>query len=98
MNATAVGQAISSVIVRIGAVLVGIFLIQILVSFTRYQYRLAEHLSMCSHLVKLTGGNIDDVKALAPAMLPFALDFGKMPVSPLQHIVERLIDKLPSSK
>jgi hypothetical protein len=94
----AVAQAISSVIVRVGAVIVGIFLIQILVSFTRYQYRLASHLSMCSYLVTLTGGNADSLATLATAMLPASVDFGKMPVSPVQQIVERVIEKLPLTK
>jgi hypothetical protein len=48
---------LTSSILRIGAVLIGIFLIQILVSFSRYYFKLAKHLSMAAALISLSGVN-----------------------------------------
>jgi hypothetical protein len=82
---------LNSVITRIGAVLVGIFLIQILVGYSRYYYRLAEHLSALSDVVRLSGGNSRKMRDLAAIMLP-AFDFGKMPSSPVQRLFDKSMD------
>jgi hypothetical protein len=79
---------ISSVIIRIGAVLVGIFLIQLMVSFARYYYRLANHLLITSAMVRLSAGNILELKEIAPLLLPTGIDFGKMPVSPVERVLD----------
>ena len=84
---------LTSIIARIGAVLVGIFLIQILVSFARYNYKLSEHLSACADMVRISRGEAGIMKELAPVMLT-ALDFGKMPSSPFQKIVDTSMDTI----
>ena len=95
--------SITSSILRIGAVLIGIFLIQILVSFSRYYFKLAEHLSMSGALIGLTGGKISDLKTAAPLLLPSSIDFGKTPTSPVEKVLEgafgtirELSKKIPS--
>jgi hypothetical protein len=79
---------ISSAIIRIGAVLVGIFLIQLMVGFVRYYYRLANHLLITSAMVRLSAGNILALKEIAPLLLPTGIDFGKMPVSPVERVLD----------
>jgi hypothetical protein len=88
-NAEPISQAISAIVVRIGAVVVGIFLIQILVSFTRYQNRVAEHLVMCAQFVRLARSDAPQMRDLATALLPAALDFGMFDVSLPVLILER---------
>jgi hypothetical protein len=61
---------INTSIVRVGSVLVAIFLIQILVGFSRYYYRIAEHLSACADMVRLSRGDALIIKELAPVLLP----------------------------
>jgi hypothetical protein len=75
---------ISSSIIRIGAVLVGIFIIQIMVTFARYYFRMAEHLSMASALIKLSRGKISKFKVMASLLLPTKLDFGAPPKAPTE--------------
>ncbi len=82
---------LNSIITRIGAVLVGIFLIQILVGYSRYYYRLAEHLSALADIVRLSDGNANVMRDLAAVMLP-AFDFGKMPTSPVQKLFDKSMD------
>jgi predicted PurR-regulated permease PerM len=60
---------VSSTVVRIGAVLVGIFLIQIMVAFARYYYRLANHLLISSAIIRLGGNNISTFKCLSEEFL-----------------------------
>jgi hypothetical protein len=70
---------ISSSVIRIGAVLIGIFLIKIMVTFARYYYKLAEHLSMGAALISLSGGRVAELKVIVPLLLPSKIDFGKAP-------------------
>jgi hypothetical protein len=89
----AFGTLFISIIARIGAVLVGIILIQILVSFARYNYKLSEHLSACADMVRISRGDARIMKELAPVMFT-ALDFGGMPSSPFQKIVDTSMDTI----
>jgi hypothetical protein len=85
------GLVLNTAVVRIGAVLVGIFVIQILTGFCRYYFRLAEHLSACAEVVLLGNGNSKTMTELASVLLP-QFDFGKLPSSPVQKIVESSMD------
>jgi len=79
-------QVLSSItgsVVRVGAVLIGIYLIQIMVTFARYYYKFAEHLSMAAALINLSKGKVADLKTLSPLLLPSTIDFGKAPSSPI---------------
>jgi hypothetical protein len=82
-----------SIIARIGAVLVGIFLIQILVGFSRYNYRLGTHLSECADIVRIGRCDATIMKELAPFMLS-TIDFGKIPSSPFQKMVDKSMDTI----
>ena len=68
--------------------LVGIFLIQIMVGFARYYYRLAEHLRICSLSIRLSQGRVADFEAIIPLMMPSSIDFGKVPHSPIEKLAE----------
>ena len=85
---------ITSSIIRIGAVLIGIFLIQILVTFARYNFKLASHLSMTATLISLTGSNLSDLKSTAPLFMPSGIGFGKEPTSPTEKVFEGAISAI----
>jgi hypothetical protein len=85
---------ITSSIVRIGAVLVGIFVIQILVTFGRYYYKVAEHLGMTATLIMLSEGKPAALKVMAPLLLPSKIDFGNAPTSPLETTVKGAFDTI----
>ena len=94
---------ITSSVIRIGAVLIGIFLIQIMVTFGRYYYKLSEHLSMTAALIELSGGKVADLKVIAPLLLPSKIDFGKAPTSPTEKafdgafgVMRELTKKIPT--
>lgn len=88
----------SSLIIRLGAVAVGIFLMQLLLNFVRYQTRMYFHWFMCAGLVRLSNGHYDTIKELADALMPTSIDFGKIPDSPTDKIIDTvaaLAKKIP---
>lgn len=94
---------LSSSVVRVGAVLVGIFLIQIMVTFARYYYKISDHLFMASALIALSDGKVANLKATAPLLMPMRIDFGKEPTSPIEKVfdsamsaIKELSQKIPT--
>jgi hypothetical protein len=87
---------IGRVIERIGAVVVGIFIIQVMLGFVRYYFRIAEHLSMFANLLRLTEGKVENVAALSAVLLPSSIDFGRIPRSPFEYAFREAVAKLPT--
>jgi hypothetical protein len=83
---------IMSVVARLGAVAVSIFLIQILFSFARYHMRLADHLEAVADALYLGGGNEVATAAFLRAIAPTRIDFGKSPASPTEQVIEAIRD------
>ena len=89
---------LTSSIVRIGAVAIGIFGVQIMFSFARYHARLGEHLECVADALELTGGNVDQLATLISGISPINIDFGKGPSSPIEKVldvVSDLVKKVP---
>ena len=99
-----INQFSAEAIARLGAVAVGIFLIQVFVGIARYYFRMAEHLSACSDAIELTQGDPDKMSRLMSVMNA-SFDFGKVPTSPIQKVVDGAFDvvkditkKIPDAK
>ncbi|WP_299073559.1 hypothetical protein [uncultured Paraglaciecola sp.] len=92
---------VGSGIVRVGAVAVGVYGIQIMFNLARYHMRLSQHLLSTADALELTGGDIEKMDILLKAITPIELDFGKSPASPTEKmsgLVKDLITKIPSPK
>jgi hypothetical protein len=61
---------IGRLIERIGAVVVGIFIIQVMLGFVRYYFRLADHLSMIANLLRVTEEKVENIAAFGAVFLP----------------------------
>jgi hypothetical protein len=85
---------IARLIERIGAVVIGIFIIQLMMGFVRYYFRLADHLSMLANLLRLTEGKVENVAALGAVFLPVSIDFGRVPRSPFESVLRSVVDTL----
>lgn len=83
---------VTSVILRLGAVVLAVFLIQIFVSLTRYRFRVAEHLSLCADALLLSGDDTDKFKILSNTLSAKSFDFGKLPNSPYVEITQAIRD------
>jgi hypothetical protein len=84
---------ISAISTRVGAILLLIFLVQILVPLYRYTARLAAHYDACAdalHLAFACGGTFDhpSFDALVSALLPKTADFGPPPAMPAEEVLK----------
>lgn len=83
---------------KITAIFLAIYLIQILVGFTRYQFKVADHLDAATFALELSSG---DMEAFNKAMTSLSLshiEFGKMPTTVSDkglEIIKEAISKIP---
>lgn len=84
-------QFVLNAIIRIGAIFMALYVMQITVSLSRYHYRLADHLAVTADVLRISAGNANAYKTFATHMLP-KVDFGKMPEPMMQHIATKALD------
>jgi hypothetical protein len=98
-----VSGVVGFLIIRVGAVIIGVFVMQVMIHFVRYNMRMYFHWSMCSSLIKLSRGNHLIINDLAHTLNPSSIDFGKAPVAPTEKMIDgafgalkELAKKIPS--
>ena len=80
---------LSTSITRIGAVLLLVFGAQILISFYRYNLRLAAFYDARADAIELLAdGPIDDLRPLVSSLSADQIDVGKVPKTVTQEIIE----------
>jgi len=89
--------AISSSVARIGAVLIALYLVQILLSLTRYHFRIADHLDSASSSLIISEGDSQSISALAGLLATNHVEFGKAPSPPSEKILE-LVKEIVAAK
>jgi hypothetical protein len=90
-----VGQSI----LRFGSVLLAVYLMQIIVNFTRYHFRIADHLSSVADSLELTSGDITNLGKVVDIVSPKHIDFGAPAKSindNVTSIIKDAISKIPS--
>jgi predicted PurR-regulated permease PerM len=94
-----VQTVISTIVTRIGSVLLLVFLVQILVTLFKYNIRLAGYYdSRADALELLDDGNGPDLERIAAIFASESLDFGKAPPSPAQHAIDLAREIISSTK
>ncbi len=86
------------VIVRVGAVAIGIYAVQIIFNLARYHIRVAHHLEASADAVELCGEGILRLEQIQRVLVPAAIDFGKAPASPSDKVFEilkEMANKIP---
>ncbi len=87
----AIEGVIATSITRIGAVLLAVFMMQILLSFYRYYMRLSSFYGSKIVAVKsLDAGDKEGLNSLISSISLDGIDFGKEPQPPLEKIIELL--------
>ena len=80
---------IASLSTRVGAVLLLIFLVQILVTMYRYQVRLASYYDARADALDIAGkSNVNTLIQIIAALSPEGIEFGKVPKSPGENAVD----------
>ena len=93
---------ISAISTRIGAILLLIFLVQILVPLYRYTTKLSAHYDACADTLRLASVSLDALEfanfgTLLSALSPRGADFGSPPTVPATDLV-RLMTELANKK
>jgi hypothetical protein len=80
-------SAISIIVSRVGAVLILLFLVQILVSLYRYNVRLVSYYRGRAYALQLMKGGVEEkFQALVTALSHPEIDFGKLPKTPAEQL------------
>jgi hypothetical protein len=82
--------------IRIASVIMAVFIINILVSFARYNLRVSNYLDARADCLVITAGDSDKFAALLPSLSVDPLDFMKTPLSPYDTYLATLRGFMPS--
>ena len=96
---TQLASVISAISTRVGAVVLLLFLVQILVPLYRYNIRLSSHYESCADTLELLligemAVPMDLFVRLASSLSPSAVDFGSAPKAPTEQALRLLGDIL----
>jgi hypothetical protein len=88
-------ELISTIATRVGAVLIIVFLVQILVSLYRYNMRLSAYYDARADALELAAGadgrtSLKQFQAACEIIAPDRIDFGREPKSPVANVTELL--------
>ena len=81
--------------IRVAAVIMSVFIVNILVSFARYNLRVANYLDARADCLVITGGEPDKFAALLPSISVDPLDFAKTPMNPYDTYLEAIRGIMP---
>lgn len=80
-------------IIRVGAVLLGLYLIQIFISFAKYQFRITNKLSSATSIIHIAGTDKQLIKVIAPIISTHKIDFVKSNTLSYKQIVKLITEK-----
>ena len=83
-------QSLIDVGLSISSVLIAVFIIQILVGFARYMFRVADHIDSRAAAIQLCKGDPTILKDVVSAMSTEVINFGKLPTTPAESITNTL--------
>jgi hypothetical protein len=90
---------ISTIVTRIGSVFILLFLVQILITFYRYNVRLANYYDARADALQLVGAAKEaTLQNLVSTLSPDVMDFGKMPSTPTEQALELAKEVVKLSK
>ncbi len=84
---------ISLLIIRVGVVLIGLYLIQIFISFAKYQFRIANKLSSATSIIHFAGIDKQLIEVIAPIISTHEIDFVKSNTLSYRQIVKLITEK-----
>ena len=83
-------KEITLVVVRIGGVLLAVFIINILVSFARYNAKVANALQTRADTLMIVGKDFSQLASVFPIMMTDAIEFGQTPQNPYDTYFEMI--------
>lgn len=89
---------ISALILRLGAVILAVFLMQILFSFGRNRFRVSDALLIRANAIILSEGRLSDISILVDALNTDDIGFGSEPVPQTEKLVSVICDVIEKIK
>jgi len=89
---------ISGAILRLGAVVLAIYVIQILMSLARYRFRISDALHLKADILLLSRGNPELTKSLMGSLSDNGIDFGPIPDNPYTDIARSALNLASKNK
>lgn len=83
-------NGISGLIIRVGIVLISLYLIQILLTFTRYQFRYSDFLASLAFALEYTDDDHIEFETLVSKSDSSKIDLGKSPRTVTQEVIDLL--------
>jgi len=83
-------SVISIAVVRVGTVLIALYLVQILYSIMRYHFRVADYLESSATVLELSQGDNELLVSMNSVMNMNHIEFGKQPNAPMEQVIELL--------
>jgi uncharacterized membrane-anchored protein YhcB (DUF1043 family) len=81
-------RAITESFTKVGAVIISIYLIQILLSLMRYHFKLADHFETVSESMKITTSDVDKLEKIMSVIGVGHIEFGKAPETPANKLLD----------
>lgn len=85
-------STITNSVTKVGAVLIAIYLVQILLGLMRYHFKLADHIETMSEALKISNDDIDKLEKITAVIGVAHIDFGKSPQTPVDKLAEIIKD------
>jgi hypothetical protein len=91
---------ISQLAIRLGAVFIAVFVMQILVSFARYKFRLSDNLGKMADICEASDGDLEKMKVLSSVYLLEIGDvsqFLQSPADKMADLAKEAISRIPKA-
>lgn len=85
---------VAPILGKLTTIFLALFLVQILVGFTRYQYRIADHLEAVAFFLELSDKNPEKLEKVMLVLNPSHIEFGKIPASVSDKSLDVLKDAI----
>ena len=85
---------VSQIVTRLGAVFIAIFVMQALISFSRYEFRLSDNLARAADICEGSGGNLENMQVLSQIYLVDLGDISQFLQSPTDKVLDLAKDAL----
>lgn len=95
-NADPIVQSLIDIGLNVSSVLIAIFIIQILVGFARYSFRIADHVEARADAIDLCREDISKFTEVIASFSSETINFSKMPSAPIESI-SSVLKELSSS-
>jgi hypothetical protein len=91
-------NTIGSAILRIGSVILAVYVIQVMIHLTRYNFRIADHVSALADALVISNGDPKSIAALVNIFAPRHIGFGAPPATAPDKLADFITEAVKTLK